>query len=225
MSGGSSPAAHSAIAVGESCPAAVNAHTARASTNSSGCHRPARLRGSGTSSRHPRRHRREGPTARAADKPPRGTSIREDRTAGTVLSRGQDGWYLRSSGTVPACQTGHPAPEPATTHSRALTRHPAHPGTEIKLAGAVAGAELQASFRRAFTCASGDWDSGNLAFAVSRGSPQWRDLRARGHRFPGMLFSLASFQIKVSHKDPEISPLISARCAGNSSVRLMAHTA
>jgi hypothetical protein len=27
------PAAHSAIAVGESCPAAVNAHTARASTN------------------------------------------------------------------------------------------------------------------------------------------------------------------------------------------------
>ena len=131
------PAAHSAIAVGESCPAAVNAHTARASTNSSGCHRPARLRGSGTSSSHSRRHRREGSPARAADKPSRGTAIREDRRAGTVLSGGQDGWYLRSSGTVPACQTSHPASEPATTHSRDLTRHPAHSGTEIKLAGAV----------------------------------------------------------------------------------------
>jgi hypothetical protein len=34
------PAAHSAAAVGESCPAAVNAQIASASTNSSGCQRP-----------------------------------------------------------------------------------------------------------------------------------------------------------------------------------------
>jgi len=50
-------------------PAAVNAHTARTSTNSSGCHRPARLRGSGTSSSHSRRRRREGSLAPVAPPP------------------------------------------------------------------------------------------------------------------------------------------------------------
>jgi hypothetical protein len=47
---------------------------------------------------------------------------------------------------VPACQTGHPAPEPATTQSRALTRHPAHSGTEIKLAGAVTCQEAMSAY-------------------------------------------------------------------------------
>ena len=49
------PAAHSATAAGESCPAAVTAQIARASTNSSGCHRPSRDRGSGTRASHARR--------------------------------------------------------------------------------------------------------------------------------------------------------------------------
>ena len=52
------------------------------------------------------RQRRE-----AADRPSRGTSVREDSSAGTVLSGRLDGWYLRSSGTVPACQNAHPARE------------------------------------------------------------------------------------------------------------------
>ena len=48
---------------------------------------------------------------------------------------------------------------------------------------------------------SGDWDSGNPAFAISRGSPGAPSLTpGRGHRFPGMLFSLASFRIPVSHQ-------------------------
>jgi hypothetical protein len=48
---------------------------------------------------------------------------------------------------------------------------------------------------------SGDWDSGNPAFAISRGSPGAPSLTpGHGHRFPGMLFSLASFRIPVSHQ-------------------------
>jgi hypothetical protein len=48
---------------------------------------------------------------------------------------------------------------------------------------------------------SGDWDSGSLAFAISRGSPGAPSLiPGHGHRFPGMLFSLASFRIPVSHQ-------------------------
>jgi hypothetical protein len=68
----------------------------------------------------------------------RRTSRHERRQSGKIGERaryfpeGQDGWYLRSSGTVPACQTGHPIPEPATTRSGALTRHPARSGAEAK---------------------------------------------------------------------------------------------
>ena len=86
------PAAQSAIADGESCPAAVNAHTASASTNSSGCQRPSGERGSGTRASHPRRHGRKAPSAaRTAARSSRETSIREDSSAGTVLSGGS-GW-------------------------------------------------------------------------------------------------------------------------------------
>jgi hypothetical protein len=64
-------------------------------------------------------------------RPPRSSSdFREQPAAQSAIAVGE-------SRPVPACQTAHPAPEPATTHSRALTPHPAHPGTEIKLAGAV----------------------------------------------------------------------------------------
>src|SRR5712692_4379709 len=50
---------------------------------------------------------------------------------------------------------------------------------------------------------SGDWDSGNATFAVSRGSPGAPPLTpGHGHRFPGMLFSHASFRTPVSHQIP-----------------------
>jgi hypothetical protein len=48
---------------------------------------------------------------------------------------------------------------------------------------------------------SGDWDSGNPAFAISRGSPGAPPLTpGHGRRFSGMLFSLASFRTPVSHQ-------------------------
>jgi hypothetical protein len=39
-----------------------------------------------------------------------------------------------------------------------------------------------------------------------------------------MLFSLIVLSDSGKASDPEISPLISARCAGDTAVRLMAHT-
>lgn len=57
------------MADSESCPATVNAHTAKAITNSRGYQRPARLRGSGTASSHSRRQWRERPPP-AAEQPP-----------------------------------------------------------------------------------------------------------------------------------------------------------
>ena len=111
------PRAHSAIAVGESCPAAVNAHTARASTYPSGCHRPALLRGSGTICSHSRRQQRDGaPPQRAAPMSRAGTVIREDRDSGTVLSGG----WLRFEPPI----LRKPCP-PAK--SRARTPQTAHP--------------------------------------------------------------------------------------------------
>jgi hypothetical protein len=123
-------------AVGESRPAAVNAHTAKASTNSSGCHRPARLHGSGTSSSHRRRQQRDSaPPDQAAERPQAGTVIREDRDAGTVLSvRDRSGWHLRSCGTVPASQTGHHAHK-ARPRPHEAARH--QPCANHQLAGAV----------------------------------------------------------------------------------------
>src|SRR6266568_5266915 len=71
---------------------------------------------------------------------------------------------------------------------------------------------------------SGDWDSGNPTFALSRGSPGAPPLTP-GHdrRFSAMLFSRIILSDSGKTSDPEISPLISARCAGDTAVRLMAH--
>src|SRR5271166_797892 len=44
-----------------------------------------------------------------------------------------------------------------------------------------------------------------------------------GHWFSAMLFSLTVLSDSGKASDPEISPLISARCAGDTAVRLMAH--
>jgi hypothetical protein len=61
-------------------------------------------------------------------------------------------------------------------------------------------------------------------------SPYHADLPARhpirlgvSCRFPGMLFSRTSFRIPVSHQIQRQSPLVPARCAGDTTVRLMAH--
>jgi hypothetical protein len=71
---------------------------------------------------------------------------------------------------------------------------------------------------------SGDWDSGNPTFTLSRGSPGAPPLASgHGHRFSAMLFSLAILSDPGKASDPEISPLISARCAGHTAVHLMAH--
>ena len=115
--------------------AAVNAHTASASTNSRGCQRPSGERGSGTRASQSRRHGHGAPSgARTADSSSRATLISEDSSVGTVLSGGLEGWYLRSSGAVHARQTGHPAseapPAPPGTSSH-------HTGTNVNLAGAV----------------------------------------------------------------------------------------
>ena len=72
---------------------------------------------------------------------------------------------------------------------------------------------------------SGDWDSGNPTFALSRGSPSAPPLASgHGHWFSAMLFSLTVLSDSGKASDPEISPLISARCAGDTAVRLMAHS-
>ena len=48
---------------------------------------------------------------------------------------------------------------------------------------------------------SGDWASGNPAFAVSRGSPGTPPLTPEhGRRFPGMLLSPSLFRAQVSHQ-------------------------
>src|SRR5271157_4130048 len=71
---------------------------------------------------------------------------------------------------------------------------------------------------------SGDWDSGNPTFALSRGSPSAPPLTSgHGHWSSAMLFSLNVLSDSGKASDPEISPLISARCAGDTAVRLMAH--
>src|SRR5271166_1204245 len=71
---------------------------------------------------------------------------------------------------------------------------------------------------------SGDWDSGNPTFALSRGSPSAPPLASgHGHWFSAMLFSLNVLSDSGKASDPEISPLISARYAGDTAVRLMAH--
>ena len=65
---------------------------------------------------------------------------------------------------------------------------------------------------------------------VIRLSPYRADLPARHPvrlgmccRLAGMLFSHLAFQPPVSHQIQRQSPLVSARCAGNTTVHLMAH--
>src|SRR6266852_2324122 len=59
---------------------------------------------------------------------------------------------------------------------------------------------------------------------MSRGSPGAPPRTpGHGHRFSAMLFSLNVLSDSGKASDPEISPLISARCAGDTAVRRMAH--
>jgi len=101
------PATHSATAAGESCPAAVNAQIASASTYTSRCRRPSGDRRSGTRASHSRRQPRDSSAARTPASSPAGTSISEDSSTGTGFPKVVRGWHLRSWKAVPACQTGH----------------------------------------------------------------------------------------------------------------------
>src|SRR5260370_42456688 len=70
---------------------------------------------------------------------------------------------------------------------------------------------------------SGDWDSGNATFAISRGSPGAPPLTpGHDHRFSGMLFSHLVFRLPVSHQIQRQSPLVPSRCPGDTTVRLKA---
>jgi hypothetical protein len=67
-------------------------------------------------------------------------------------------------------------------------------------------------------------------FQAIRLSPYRADLPARhpvrlgvSRRFPGMLFSPATLSRPGQPSDPETSPLVPARCAGDTAVHLMAH--
>jgi hypothetical protein len=70
---------------------------------------------------------------------------------------------------------------------------------------------------------SGDWDSGNPAFAISRGSSR-RAAPYAWARPPVSWHAIVPFTFRVLGQplDPEISPLISARCAGYITLRLVA---
>src|SRR5882762_2788989 len=71
--------------------------------------------------------------------------------------------------------------------------------TDISPQGPGAGYGCLSGGRR--LTPSGDWDSGNPAFAISRGPPGTPPLTpGHGHRFSGMLFSHAPFRIPVSHQ-------------------------
>ena len=114
-----------ADADGESCPAAVNAHTASPGTNSSGCQRPP----AGASGPAASADQEPGPASRAGTGtvPVSGPDSRQFLTGnvdqGKIAARARYfpgnrvGWHVRSWETVPACQTGHPAPETTARHS------------------------------------------------------------------------------------------------------------
>jgi hypothetical protein len=70
---------------------------------------------------------------------------------------------------------------------------------------------------------SGDWTSGNPAFAISRGPPGTPShTPGPGSRFPGMLFSPVTLSRPGKPSDPEIFPPISPRCTGDTAERLVA---
>jgi hypothetical protein len=102
----------------------------------------------------------------------------------------------------------------APTGHRSLPRRIAASAQSHRAAGAGAGYRCLSG--GCSITPSGDWDSGNPTFTLSRGSPGAPPLAAgRGHRFSAMLFSLIILSDSGKASDPEISPLISARCAGN----------
>jgi hypothetical protein len=70
---------------------------------------------------------------------------------------------------------------------------------------------------------SGDWDSGNPAFAISRGSSR-RAAPYAWARPPVSWHAIVPFTFRILGQplDPEISPLISARFAGDITLRLVA---
>src|SRR6201981_3033589 len=70
---------------------------------------------------------------------------------------------------------------------------------------------------------SGDWDSANPAFAISRGSSRLTAPYAWA-RPPVFWHAIVPFTFRIlgQPSDPEITPLISARCAGDITLRLVA---
>jgi hypothetical protein len=74
-----------------------------------------------------------------------------------------------------------------------------------------------------FSTPSGDWDSGNPAFAISRGSSR-RAAPYAWARPPVSWHAIVPFTFRIlgQPSDPEISPPISARCAGDIALRLVA---
>jgi hypothetical protein len=88
----------------------------------------------------------------------------------------------------------------------------------------VATAERGTGFRRLSggweVASTGDWASGNPAFAISRGSPN-APPQTPGHDrwFSGMLLSPLTFRRRVSHPDPGTSLQVPPNCVGNTAVR------
>src|SRR3954453_591639 len=70
---------------------------------------------------------------------------------------------------------------------------------------------------------SGDWDSGNPAFAISRGSPD-APLSTPGTTagFLACYFPRSPFRTTGQPSDPETSPLVPARYASDTTLRLVA---
>jgi hypothetical protein len=91
----------------------------------------------------------------------------------------------------------------------ALTGHRLRRGDALTRAidQRTAQRRFRAPFRRTDRVASpGDWDSGNPAFAMSRGSPHASLLvPGRDRGFPDMLLSPAAFRREVSHRTQERS--------------------
>ena len=82
-----------------------------------------------------------------------------------------------------------------------MLQHPGGmPGVRTNLPAGTGAGYGRLSGGRCFA-PSGDWASGNPAFAVSRGSPGAPPLTpGHGRRFPGMLLSLPAFRLQVSHQ-------------------------
>ena len=108
--------------------------------------------------------------------------------------------------------TGHRSRTPEDY--RRYLRHPA--------AGAGAGYRRLSGGRR--LPPSGDWDSGNPAFAISRGSPGTPPRTPR-QRPPVSWHAIVplTFRIRVKPSDPQTPPPVRARYPGDTAVRHVAH--